>query len=267
MRYLLLTTIVVSTLMACSGGGKTLPDACKCAEAQVSGSQDSLMQVQCDSMRREVVFESDFQRCVIAKKSGIDTSKVHINKVDSLNGLDLDAPSDGSYAVDALGSKVRWVAKKVTATHNGTLNVKAGSLAITSGVLTEAKLVLDMSSIVVEDQSGESKTDLETHLKSDDFFQVTKHPEATFTMTTARPLSKHSFEVKGTLNIRGVSNEVTSVIQVTPNGVDRTNISGALVIDRTKFGIKYGSGQFFKDLGDKMIDDEFVVTFDLKAKK
>lgn len=267
MRHVLIAIAVVSFLMACSGGGRSLPDACKCAEALVSASQDSLMQVQCDSMRREVAFESDFQRCVIAKKSGIDTSKVHINKVDSLHGLDLDAPSDGSYSVDAMSSKTRWVAKKVTATHNGSLNVKAGSLTIAGGLLTEAKLVLDMASIVVEDQSGESKADLEMHLKSDDFFQVNKHPEATFTMTAARPISKHSFEVKGVLSIRGVSNEVTSVIQITPNGVDRTNISGALVIDRTKFGIKYGSGQFFKDLGDKMIDDEFVVTFDLKAKK
>jgi hypothetical protein len=37
-------------------------------------------------------------------------------------------------------------------------------------------------------------------------------------------------------------------------------------IDRTEWDIKYGSGKFFKDLGDKVINDNFQISFDLKAK-
>ena len=36
------------------------------------------------------------------------------------------------------------------------------------------------------------------------------------------------------------------------------NVATAVLdIDRTKFDIKYGSGSFFENLGDKMIDDNF----------
>jgi hypothetical protein len=37
-------------------------------------------------------------------------------------------------------------------------------------------------------------------------------------------------------------------------------------IDRTEWDIKYGSGKFFQDLGDKMINDAFTVKFNIVAK-
>jgi hypothetical protein len=36
------------------------------------------------------------------------------------------------------------------------------------------------------------------------------------------------------------------------------------VIDRTKWDIKYGSGSFFKEMGDKAIKDEIIFSLDLK---
>jgi len=35
-------------------------------------------------------------------------------------------------------------------------------------------------------------------------------------------------------------------------------------VDRTKYGIKYGSGSFFDNLGDKTINDEFELTVSLQ---
>jgi hypothetical protein len=42
---------------------------------------------------------------------------------------------------------------------------------------------------------------------------------------------------------------------------------GETEIDRTKYDIRYGSGKFFEDLGDKMIYDTFTVKFKVGAKK
>jgi len=41
---------------------------------------------------------------------------------------------------------------------------------------------------------------------------------------------------------------------------------GTAKLDRTKWDIRYGSGKFFQGLGDKMIYDDFEVTFDITAK-
>jgi len=38
----------------------------------------------------------------------------------------------------------------------------------------------------------------------------------------------------------------------------------AFKVDRTKFGIKYGSGSFFDSLGDKAINDEFELNITLQ---
>ena len=37
--------------------------------------------------------------------------------------------------------------------------------------------------------------------------------------------------------------------------------TGTLTFDRTKFGMIYKSGNFFKDIGDKAIHDEVVLNF------
>ena len=37
-----------------------------------------------------------------------------------------------------------------------------------------------------------------------------------------------------------------------------------LVVDRTKYDIKYGSGSFFDNLGDKAISDNFDLTVSLQ---
>jgi hypothetical protein len=40
-----------------------------------------------------------------------------------------------------------------------------------------------------------------------------------------------------------------------------------VTVDRTKFGLKYGSKTFFDSIGDKAINDEFTLTFNVIAKQ
>ena len=46
--------------------------------------------------------------------------------------------------------------------------------------------------------------------------------------------------------------------------VMENSATAKLTIDRTKFGIKYGSGSFFDNLGDNMIYDDFILDVNLK---
>ena len=43
--------------------------------------------------------------------------------------------------------------------------------------------------------------------------------------------------------------------------------SGIINIDRTLFGITYGSGSFFENLQDRAIDDIFSLKFNVTAKR
>jgi hypothetical protein len=41
---------------------------------------------------------------------------------------------------------------------------------------------------------------------------------------------------------------------------------GKLVIDRTEYGMKFRSGNFFKDLGDNLIYNDFELNINITAK-
>lgn len=243
-------------------------DACGCAQESLKDSANTEMVKKCDARRTsDIAFEKDFQKCYVAAKAGVDTSQIHVNKMDTINGLKMNAAANGAYNFDASKSIIKWNAKKVTASHHGTVAVKSASMTIDGDVLKGGEIVIDMPTLVNEDQTGESKSTLETHLKSGDFFDVAKYPEAKFVIKSATQKNKHQYELAGDLTIKGITKPLTAVAIVVPNGDNGVNVSGGFAVDRTQYGIKYGSGQFFKDLGDKMIDDTFIISFDLKGSK
>ena len=89
-----------------------------------------------------------------------------------------------TYNIDAANSTVKWVAKKVTGAHEGTVAVQSGNLEYTDGLLSGGEFTIDMTAIAVTDLKGNMAGKLEGHLKSADFFDVENHPTATFKITS-----------------------------------------------------------------------------------
>ena len=156
-------------------------------------------------------------------------------------------------------SKIVWKAYKVTGSHEGTIDLKSGSLTFDGDQLTGGKVVLDMTTIAVTDLDGEYKGKLEGHLKSDDFFGVEKHTTASLVVTKAKSKGKNAYEVKGDLTIKGITEKVTFQVSIYGN-----KATANLKIDRTKFDVRYGSNTFFDNLQDKAIYDEFDMIVDLE---
>lgn len=165
-----------------------------------------------------------------------------------------------SFEVDTNASKVYWTAKKVTGEHTGYLNISSGEVYVADNAVVGAEIRMDMNSIEVTDLEGEWKDKLVSHLKSDDFFSAADHPEALFSI-----LSLDDNNVTGELTIKGISHKISFHAQ-TKVVEEQIKATGKALIDRTKWNIKYGSGRFFSDLGDRMIYDEFEITFELVAK-
>lgn len=161
--------------------------------------------------------------------------------------------------IDIEQSEIQWLAKKVTGQHNGTINLSDGSLEINMDQITGGSFTVDMSSIVCKDLTGEYKGKLEGHLKSDDFFGVEKFPKALLTITKSEMKMKNHYMMEGDLTIKGITNPISFEMHVEGNSA-----TTKLIVDRSKFDVRYGSNSFFDNLGDKAIYDDFELDVNLK---
>lgn len=166
--------------------------------------------------------------------------------------------------VDLEASTVKWVGAKITGEHTGTIQLKSGNLEMKDGQLVGGSFTLDMTTIVDEDLSGNSKTKLENHLMSDDFFGAEKYPTSKFVITNVVSQGVGTYKVIGDITIRETTEEIQFI--ATTNEKDGRLIAKAdITIDRSKFDVKHRSGSFFDDLGDRLIYDNFDLSVELVA--
>ena len=126
-----------------------------------------------------------------------------------------------------------------------------------------------MNTLTNKDLEGspEYQAKLVGHLKSDDFFMVTKHPESNFKITSIQKKSGDEYAVKGDLTMIGVTKPIEFPAKMTVTK-DAIMADAILKLNRTNWGLKYGSKSFFKELvGDKIIKDEFDLALKIVAKK
>jgi len=160
--------------------------------------------------------------------------------------------------VDTDQSIINWVGHKVTGQHEGTISLQEGVLEFNEDQLTGGNFVMDMTSINTTDLEGDYKKKLDGHLKADDFFGVKNHQKATLVFTSVTK-NETNYAVVGDLTIKGITNKITFDLAVSDNTATTT-----FQVDRTKFGIKYGSASFFDGLKDKAIYNEFDLKVSLK---
>jgi len=171
-----------------------------------------------------------------------------------------------NYQADIKTSKVEWFAEKVTGKHHGTIMFSNGVLTDTHGQWT-GSFEMDMTSIANTDlEAGKGKEKIEGHLKSPDFFDVAKYPTSKLVVSSITPLAAPkeglTHTVNGFLTIKDKTNPITFDIALKGEGAKMT-CNGSMVIDRSKYDIRYGSKTFFADIGDKAIMDEFTLKFDV----
>jgi polyisoprenoid-binding protein YceI len=169
------------------------------------------------------------------------------------------------YSVDTKASTLEWTAKKVTGQHTGTIAFGESTLNVEKQKITGGKLTVDMNTIVNTDLTDAGYNQkLIGHLKSDDFFGVAKFPQSTLEVKKVVAKGEKLYHFNADLTIKGITSPVEFDAEVNEISGQLT-ATGLLTVNRTKFGIKYGSGSFFEGLGDKMIYDDFTLKFKLVA--
>jgi polyisoprenoid-binding protein YceI len=158
--------------------------------------------------------------------------------------------------IELKSSSLKWHGTKVTGKHFGKIYFKKGSVDLKEGKISGGSFVVDMKTFTVDDLSGEWATKFSTHMKSKDFFTVEKYPTSKLKFKSVKGNT-----VTADLTIKDKTNEVKFDLKK-----EGKSYSGVLKFDRTKFGMVYGSGDFFKGLGDKMIHNEVKVDFKFVVK-
>lgn len=172
-----------------------------------------------------------------------------------------------TYKVSPADSKVTWEGKKkIGDSHHGELAVKSGQLKVAGGKLVGGEFEIDMTSLKVTDVKDEGMNKkLTNHLHSDDFFSIAKHPTSKLVITKVEEKDGKTM-ITGDLTIKGKKEPITFPATVAV-AKDEVKAQSTLNVDRTKYDVRYNSGKFFPNLGDKVINDEFTVNVDLTAKK
>jgi polyisoprenoid-binding protein YceI len=168
--------------------------------------------------------------------------------------------------VNTENSTVKWIGSKITENHEGTINIAKGYLGIEHGTLVSGQVIIDMKSIHTTDMSDKMNQKLDGHLKSKDFFNVDEFSVATIIIKDAFRGEGNSYEIGAELTIKGITNKIRFEANVDVNGQNFL-ATAKIKIDRTKWSIKYGSGSFFENLGDKLILDQIVFDISLLSVK
>lgn len=161
------------------------------------------------------------------------------------------------YLITSQNSKIEFVGSKVTGSHNGSFQDFSGQIDYTGNVETSrVNITIKTASLTADDPK------LTEHLKTPDFFDVAKFPEATFVSTAIKPGGEKgaSHTVTGNLTLHGVTKSVTfpATIAVTP---DTATVNANFSINRKDFGINYAGA------ANNLIRDDVVLTLSIRANK
>lgn len=179
------------------------------------------------------------------------------------------------YTVNADESTINWEGSKtlVDSKHYGTVDLNQGTFTVKGDNIESGNFVIDMTSIKNEDLEDEEKNQkLVGHLKSDDFFSVEDHPNATFEITQIEAIKKQkegddsTHKISGNLTIKGISKNISFNAKVHLSG-DDLHLAAKFKIDRSNWDVRFGSTSFFDDLGDKAISDDIKLEVEVHASK
>ncbi len=167
------------------------------------------------------------------------------------------SPAQGErYSITPDTSKIEFVGSKVTGSHNGSFKKFSGAIVFTGQ--PEGSSV----NVTIDTTSIETDTpDLTKHLKTPDFFDVAKYPEATFASSEIKAGGeKGTHTITGNLKMHGVTKSITfpATITVTPEAI---TVDSTFSINRKDFGINYAGA------ADNLIRDEVLLTLKVRAVK
>jgi len=171
-----------------------------------------------------------------------------------------------TYKIDNTSSNIAWVGSKPTEDHTGNLSLSNGMVTVNGETLESGEFTINMNSIDVTDLKGKGAEKLKGHLSGVDFFDTEKYPTAKFVVTGMKTMDSKNM-LSGNLTMKDITKNVTFPVTYTYSGDKMMLNSEEFTINRTDWGIQYGSQAFSDKILDKAISDDIKLTINLVANK
>jgi len=212
-------------------------------------------------MAAEKLDRAGFRR-IYDYRGGLEAWKTDGHSVDEspVAASKSSPPLEGRVALDLQESSVTWIGRNLLNRHWGTVPLKSGWVEFHNARPISGEVLLDMRRLTSADLAGSDLHDvLIHHLESDDFFDVERHPEARFAFDQVELCSDlpgcTNIKLEGALTLRGVTKPlvIEASAGFTPEG--KAALQSTFHIDRTDWGVLYGSGKFFRNLAGHLVND------------
>jgi polyisoprenoid-binding protein YceI len=140
----------------------------------------------------------------------------------------------GEWRLDSVQSTVDFRSSSLWGLYKvkGRFTSMGGDARVESDGTVSGKLVIDASSV----DTGNVKRD--THLRSEDFFLVARHPTIAFDLDRTR-LSADGLHLGGTLSILGKSQPVELDAEIVDRDATGVTIRTKHTLDRSRWGIDF----------------------------
>ena len=267
MEKVLLVFASAMLLFACAEEVVTVADPCDCVDIINNQDEDHPTFDSClYKMQYDAKFSIAFKKCQYAQITGQDTSNIQIPEIKK---EELQLPKDGRYEIDTEASEIRFIGKNslMGKKHVGVFKFSEGHITLQDTAIYTAEFMIDMNSLSGKDfEEEESQQNFETHLKNSDFFDVAKYPTATIKLISSNERI-YSVKAQSEVTIKGTTKKLGLNVMLGVSGHNELKASGSMILNRTDFGINYGSGSIFDNLGDNIIDDNVPVVYALTLKR
>lgn len=183
----------------------------------------------------------------------------------------------GTYDASTANSSVTWQAGKPAIAgyvHTGKFLIDSGAVSLTESEIT-GEFVIDINSLEMTSlgggKAGQEST-LEGYLKGERFFDVATYPTATFTVTDVSPKvlpgpGQTDYTATGELTLKGKTNSINFPIKVLVANENEVWMTAAITIDRTLWGIDFGSASIAEEITDNIIGDDVTLDLVMKLEK
>lgn len=130
-------------------------------------------------------------------------------------------------------------------------------------IASSIRVVVDAASVFT------NVDDRDNHLRSADFFDVENHKELVFTGSSLKKTGDDTFELSGTLNIRGISKEVRLDVEFgginkDPWGNEKAGFSINGKINRKEWGLIWNAAL---EAGGVLVSDEVKISAEVQLEK
>ncbi|TDO23786.1 YceI family protein [Pedobacter duraquae] len=180
--------------------------------------------------------------------------------------LSLHTGDERYLMIDSKESVIKWKGSSLNGLNAqaGYIYLSKGELRIENGQLVGGTVEVDMNTI--EDKNHGRDNKLVNHLKDPDFFEVKRFPFSTISITRVNSVNSDHKQVTANLTIKGITKPVA--FQTKTEITDETIKANAkLVIDRTKWDVRYKSAKFYANLANQTMSDSIEFDIQIVAKK